>query len=111
MSSMLCVVSGWMPGEVAGPAMVRRHRAGCLRCQAEAVRMRGLLRDLASLRAEVLAAPPGLHAAVMERLGDQGLGAPAVSVRARVAAGAGAAVVAVAAIAGGLVLRRQRVAG
>ncbi len=106
----ICSVAGWLPEDVTAPRMIRRHRAGCLRCQAEMVRMRGLLRDLAALRDEVLEAPPGLHAAVMADLGPQAGAARGSRVRTAAKAVAGTAVAA-AAIAGGLVLRRQRAAG
>jgi hypothetical protein len=106
--AVMCTVAGWLPDDVATPSQIRGHRARCLRCQADAVRMRGLLRDLASLRDEVLAAPPGLHAAVMARLGSAG--ATPRRIRSAVTATTGA-VVAAAAIAGGLVLRRHRTAG
>jgi hypothetical protein len=104
----MCTVAAWLPDDVATPPPVRRHRARCLRCQADAVRTRGLLRDLASLRDELLVAPPGLHAAVMARLDPPG-SVPS-RVRTAVTATAGT-VVAAAAIAGGLVLRRHRAAG
>ena len=73
--------------------------------------MRGLLRDLASLRSEVFAAPPGLHTAVMVHLGPHAGAVPRSSrARAAVTATVGTAVAA-AAIVGGVVLRRQRIAG
>jgi hypothetical protein len=106
--AVMCAVAGWLPDDVAMPSQIRGHRARCLRCQADAVRMRGLLRDLACLRDEVLVAPPGLHAAVMSRLGSAG--AAPHRIRTAVTATAGA-VVAAAAIAGGLLLRRHRPAG
>lgn len=48
------------------------HIETCLRCQVEAIRFRHLARRLSVLRTEVLAAPPGLHAAVMADLRDAG---------------------------------------
>jgi hypothetical protein len=73
--------------------------------------MRGLVRDLASLRTEVFAAPPGLHAVVTANLAPLAGVAPRSSrLRTAVAAAAGTAVAA-AAIVGGVVLRRQRVPG
>jgi hypothetical protein len=106
----LCPVAKWVPDEVTAPRMIRAHRSGCLRCQVDAVRTRGLLRDLASLRHQTLTAPPGLHAAVMTGLGHQKAGPRSSRIRTALTAAAGA-VVAAAAVAGGLVLRRQRAVG
>lgn len=45
------------------------HIASCLRCQAEAVRYRTLLRHLAELGTETVAAPPALMPLVASGLG------------------------------------------
>jgi hypothetical protein len=102
-----CRLAGVLPPDVAGGAVFRGHRARCLRCQADEVRTRGLVRDLASLRAEVLPAPPGLHSAVMARLDEPPRAATAArrAMQAKVAAIVGAAMAAVAVI-GGVALRR-----
>ena len=53
-----------LPGIVDGPGSadlaLRRHVEGCLRCQAELVQYRRLLRALHHLRTEVLEPAPGL---------------------------------------------------
>jgi hypothetical protein len=48
-----------------------RHRSRCLRCQAEAARLRGVARDLGGLEEDVLPAPGGLHTRVMATLPAQ----------------------------------------
>ena len=46
----------------------RRHAESCLRCQAELVQYRKLLRTLRSMRTELMEPAPGLLADVMWRL-------------------------------------------
>ena len=106
---LLCRIAARVPEDLAEPAVLKRHRARCLACQADAVRMRGLRRDLASLRGDVVPAPPGFHAAVMAGLAVPGARRSGVGVRGVLGAAAGAAVAA-AAVAGGVALRRVRAA-
>lgn len=54
-------------GEVA-PLEVERHVGQCLRCQAELVQYRRVLRTLHQLRTEVLEPSPGLVTDVLARL-------------------------------------------
>lgn len=48
--------------------LVGRHAGHCLRCQAEAAVEQRIGRALASMEDDLLMAPPGLVAAVMDRL-------------------------------------------
>lgn len=50
----------------------RRHVEHCLRCQAELVQYRKLLRALRSMRAEVLEPAPGLLAEVLSSIEEAG---------------------------------------
>ncbi len=50
----------------------RRHVERCLRCQAELVQYRKLLKAMRSLRTEVLEPAPGLLADVLARLEEAG---------------------------------------
>lgn len=50
----------------------RRHVARCLRCQAEVVQYRRLLRAMRSLRAEVLEPAPGLLTDILASLEEAG---------------------------------------
>jgi hypothetical protein len=99
----------------------RRHVEGCLRCQAELVRYRKLLRALRALRTEVIRPSPGLVADVLASLEEAG---EREAVRGvlhgrRVAYVSGLAVAAAAAAAGASVIvrasrgrgRRVRLAG
>jgi len=77
------------------PEMQDAHVDSCLRCQAEAVRYRSLIRQLATLRTELLPAPPGLVAAVAgtsptEPTTRKAVGREAVVATASLAAVAGA---------------------
>ncbi|MBT8165253.1 MAG: hypothetical protein HKM97_02225 [Acidimicrobiia bacterium] len=78
------------------------HVASCLRCQAEAVRYRTLLRQLAELGAETVEAPPAIVALVTAGL-SEGSDVP------KKAAGREAAVAAagLAAVAGAVALWRR----
>lgn len=56
------------------PRPARRHVEGCLRCQADLVQYRRLLRTLRTLRTEVLEPAPGLLTEVLasiERAGER----------------------------------------
>ena len=69
MSRIVCRLSQWLPD--ATPLLGRvfdRHRETCLRCQADAARLRGVSRDLSVLEGEVVSAPGGLHTQVMATL-------------------------------------------
>lgn len=55
-------------GVETAPAEVRTHVESCLRCQAELVQYRRLLRNLHNLRTEVLEPAPGHLAAVLANL-------------------------------------------
>ena len=69
-------VAPLLPGAVDGGAAlapeVRDHVASCLRCQAELVRYRRLLRALRTLRAEVVHPAPGLVGEVVAALEEAG---------------------------------------
>jgi len=87
-----------------------RHREGCLVCQADAARLRGVSRDLGVLEDEVVRAPGGLHTQVMATLPPQDAADPrralVMRVVARWVAAVGVAVAALAAIVGRQVRRR-----
>jgi hypothetical protein len=65
-----------LPGIVDGLAVadlsLRRHVESCLRCQAELVQYRKLLRALHELRTEVLEPAPGLLPDILSSLGAAG---------------------------------------
>lgn len=84
------------------PERVRKHTAECLRCQAEAARYRGLVRDLHGLSNVVEQAPRDLAVAVLEAMDAE---APEPG-RSRAWAAAGAAAAGGAALAGAFVVRR-----
>ena len=69
-------VTEYLPGIVDGsrPASdaVARHVDRCLRCQAELVQYRKLLRTLRQLRTEILEPSPGLLTDVLASLGAAG---------------------------------------
>ena len=117
-------VAAFLPGVVDGsrPASeaVARHVDHCLRCQAELVQYRKLLRTLRQLRTEILEPAPGLLTDVLASLGEAGeRGAIRSLVRGRRAAYVGgiAAAATAAGAAGALVLasrakkRGMRLAG
>ena len=96
----------------------RVHVEGCLRCQAEVVQYRKLLKALRTLRTEVLAPAPGLVADVLASLEEAGeRHAVRAALRGRRAAYAGGIAVASVAAAGGAALvlvsrsRRVKLAG
>ena len=57
--------------ELAEPA-VRQHVESCLRCQAELVQYRKLLRNLHQLRTELIQPAPGLLPEILASLGEAG---------------------------------------
>ena len=69
-------VADALPGIVDGLEVadieVQRHVAACLRCQAELVQYRKLLRTLHQLRTEVLEPAPGLLPDVLAAIGAAG---------------------------------------
>jgi hypothetical protein len=92
-----------------------RHGSRCLRCQAAAVRARGLARELQDLRDLVVPAPPGLAPAVIGRLGPQDSFAPRRTLvlqrLARHTAAAGVAAATAIAVATGVVRWKSRPLG
>ncbi len=67
--SVLCgltrtIISGTGSSGVARPAILERHSASCLSCQAASVRQHRMLRDLAALRNELQNAPYDMSAAL-----------------------------------------------
>jgi hypothetical protein len=115
-------VAAVLPGLVDGSALAdrraARHVESCLRCQAELVQYRRLLRTLRTLRTEVLEPAPGLLTDILTRLEEAGERSAVRSMLTgrRVAyVGAVAAATAAAGAAGAIVLvtrnRRVRLAG
>ena len=62
------ILAATADGSVSLDEATRRHVQQCLRCQAEVVQYRKLLRTLRTLRTEVLAPAPGLVAEVLASL-------------------------------------------
>src|SRR5207253_5281793 len=117
-------VAELMPGIVDGSASAdlatRRHVEGCLRCQAELVQHRRLLKTLHHLRTEVLEPAPGLLTEILasiEAAGERGAVRSLVRGRRAAYLGGIAAATAAAGAAGAIVLasrarhRRLRIAG
>jgi hypothetical protein len=69
-------VAELLPGIIDGThradGRVRRHVESCLRCQAELVQYRKLLRALHTLRTDVLEPSPGLLSSVLANLEEVG---------------------------------------
>lgn len=59
-------------GDEMADRRVRRHVESCLRCQAELVQYRRLLRTLRLLRTEILEPAPGLLADILSQLEEAG---------------------------------------
>lgn len=59
-------------GEIVLPSEARSHVEQCLRCQAEVVQYRKLLRALRTMRTEILEPAPGLLAEVLVGLEEAG---------------------------------------
>jgi hypothetical protein len=106
----------------SGPAerRVQRHIETCLRCQAELVQYRKLLRVLRQLRTEVLEPAPGLLTTILaglEEAGERGAIRSLLSARRAAYLGGVAVATAAAGAAGALVLvsrasrRRMKIAG
>jgi len=103
-SSFTCRVANAVPDNSRLTTLFDRHREHCLRCQADAARLRGVSRELGGLEGEVLPAPGGLHTHVMATLPPQDASNPRRPLLARVIArwvtGIGVAVATLAAIVG-----------
>ena len=69
-------VAELLPQIVDGPEVadleLRRHVETCLRCQAELVQYRKLLRNLHQLRTELIEPAPGLLPEILSSLGEAG---------------------------------------
>ena len=104
MSRIACRLANAVPDGGFLSRRFDRHRNTCLRCQADAVRLRGVRRDLGGLEEEVLPAPGGLHTRVMATLPYQDAADPrrplVMKLVARYVAGVGFAVATLAAILG-----------
>ena len=102
MSRIICKIANAVPDGSRLASLFDGHREQCLRCQADAVRLRGVSRDLSGLETEILAAPGGLHTQVMATLPIQDASNPRrpllIRVVARWATGVGVAVATLAAI-------------
>lgn len=102
-------LAGVADGTVALDGAARRHVEHCLRCQADLVRYRRLLRALRTLRTEVLEPAPGLLPellAALEEAGERRALRSLVSGR-RVAYLGGLAAATVAGATGAVVLRAR----
>ena len=66
------LLSGVADGSETLPANARWHVERCLRCQAELVQYRKLLRALRTLRTEVLEPAPGLLADILAAVSESG---------------------------------------
>lgn len=108
MSWIVCRIANAIPEGSRLASLFDGHREHCLRCQADAARLRGVSRDLGGLEGELLSAPGGLHTQVMATLPAQDALNPRQQLVRRVAArwatGIGVVVAALAAILG----RRSR---
>ena len=74
---MLCddigeVLAATADGSVSLDDAARQHVEQCLRCQAELVQYRRVLRTLRTMREDVLVPTPGLLASVLANVGDAG---------------------------------------
>ena len=112
MRGPVCATAALLPGMSTG--RLAAHREGCLRCRADDARRRSLDRELAALGAEVVPAPPSLHASVMARIGPQDSADPrralAARAAARRAAVAGVGIAVLATLLAGLARRHSRAA-
>jgi len=66
--AIIATLADYAEGVEAAPVEIRDHVETCLRCQAEIVQYRRLLRGLHTLRTEVLEPAPGHLAAVLANL-------------------------------------------
>src|SRR5947207_15713279 len=73
--SVAALLPAVIDGNQGADRRVRRHVDSCLRCQAELVQYRKLLRALRQLRTEVLEPAPGLLPSILanlEAVGERG---------------------------------------
>lgn len=110
MSRLVCRLSNAVPDGGFLYARFDRHRRGCLKCQADAARIRGVAREVGGLEGELLSAPGGLHTRVMATLPKQDASDPRrpimVALVARYVTAVGVAVATLAAILGWRARRR-----
>lgn len=109
--SVAALLPAVIDGNERADRRVRRHVDSCLRCQAELVQYRKLLRALRQLRTEVLEPSPGLLSGILANLEEAGeRGAIRSLLEGRRAAYLGGIAVATAAAgaAGTIVLFRRR---
>ena len=71
-ASVAEALPGIVDGAAAAELELRRHVESCLRCQAELVQYRKLLRALHQLRTEVIEPEPGLLPEILASLGAAG---------------------------------------
>ena len=114
------ILPGVVDGAAVADAGLRRHVESCLRCQAELVQYRRLLKALHHLRTEVLEPAPGLFSDILtsiEAAGERGAIRSLLAGRRAAYVGGIAAATAAAGAAGAIVLasrarhRRMRLAG
>lgn len=65
-------LSGFADGSATLSRAERRHVEQCLRCQAELVQYRKILRALRAMRTDVLAPAPGLMAEILASIEEAG---------------------------------------
>ena len=70
--SVAALLPAVIDGNERADRRVRKHVESCLRCQAELVQYRKLLRALRQLRTEVLEPSPGLLAGILAGLEEAG---------------------------------------
>ncbi len=101
-------LSGAADGAVSLSAPARAHVAHCLRCQAEAVQYRKLLRALRGLRDQLAEPAPGLLAELLDALEPGDRGAVRSRLSGRRAAYVGGLAAATAAGVGGVIVLASR---
>ena len=104
------ILPGIVDGSASADLDMRRHVEGCLRCQAELVQHRRLLKTLHHLRTEVLAPAPGLLTEILaniEAAGERGAVRSLLSGRRGAYLGGLAAATAAGAAAGVIVLANR----
>ena len=107
--SVVGVLAGVVDGSATLDRADQRHVEHCLRCQAELVQHRRVLRTLRSLRAEVLEPAPGVLTDVLAAVEEVGERHAVRSLlrRRRVAYGAGVAAATVAGVIGAVVINSR----
>lgn len=71
-SRVLPKLAGVVDGDVTLTSIEKKHVEACLKCQAELVRYRKLLRALHDLRTTVIQPAPGLLAEILESIAEKG---------------------------------------